>query len=231
MIGALGIPREILRVAFLVVLVSLTSFVLGRCSADPESVFVTVTDSSKVVAGETPAEPLPLPQRVTTTTEQPVARAIAAGAARVDVATFCAAAGWTQPGASPPAPLEDVSAAAIADTPGVPPASAPPASTSPLPVRPSVVALIRSGEVDRTSAVLRLVESDGDLRADRFRVRPPFQFRVDGDSLIVRGSRFGILRDLVPIALCAGGGWVSHRLDRWEPLAAGCALGVWDVIR
>lgn len=227
-IASVRIPREIFG-WLCAGLVLIASLIVHSCESQPIPA-LTVTDSTTITENETPAAPLPVLARVGTSTVQPVARRIAPGAARGDVSSFCSAAGWGPPGAHL-APVED--STAVSPAVDASPASAQPPSAS-FAAQLNPIALVRSGEVDRRALNFRMVSSSTDLLSDTFSVRfpagPPYSFRADGDSVIVRASRFGGVRDLVPVSLCGGGAYLGHELGTPLPTLIGCALGILDVV-
>lgn len=211
-------------------------------------------DSVTIVAGEPDAD-AGLLEGLVRPRAEPTVRATARGAAAGDVASFCLAAGYalpdpdrSAPGFAPPGPAGgdpagDALPYPYPETAGPPPPTAtsapaaaprwPPSGLPPalLPRPPAIALGARSGTVGRRQSEFWLPTSSGDLVRETFAVRPPFQFRVDGDSLVVRGSRFWWVRALAPVALCAGGAGFSLQLDSPLPAAAGCALGAVIAIR
>src|SRR5690606_8624041 len=106
-------------------------------------------------------------------------------------------------------------------------ASVPPPSGLPPALRVQPLALgVRSAVVGRRQSEFWLPLSSGDLVRETYRIRPPYKLRVDGDSLVIRGTRGWWIRELAPLALCAAGTWGALELDSPVPAAVGCGLGV-----
>lgn len=129
------------------------------------------------------------------------------------------------PTAAPSAPALAASRDSAAPAPrsGLPPA---------LRASPSPLLFARSGVVGWRRSEFWTVSSSGDLGRQTFDgLWPPVRFRADGDSLLVQGARFGWLRIVGPVALCAAGGYAALELDSPVPLAAGCGLGIYVGVR
>jgi len=198
-------------------------------------------DSAAIVAGEPELE-AGIVERILHPRVEPEVRATAPGAAAGDVAAVCVAAGYVQrsaPGPRPPGEAGGVPPGPASPDPDpevrqLPPPAADPAA-APLPppsglppaLRVHPVALgVRSAVVGRRQSEFWLPLSSGDLVRETYRIRPPYTFRVDGDSLVVRGTRGWWIRELAPLALCAAGAWGSVEVDSPVPAAVGCGLAV-----
>lgn len=206
----------------------------------PPAYTAVEVDSAAIVAGEPELE-AGIVERILHPRVEPEVRATAPGAATGDVAAFCAAAGYVQrsaPGPRPPGEAGGVPPGPSSPVPDpeirqIPPAAEPAAASVPPPsglppaLRVQPVALgVRSAVVGRRQSEFWLPLSDGSLVRETYRIRPPYTLRVDGDSLVVRGTRGWWIRELAPLALCAAGAWGSLELDSPVPAAVGCGIAV-----
>lgn len=251
MIFPRGITGAVLGALLMLALLYLLGWV-GPGPRPPAYTDVEV-DSAMIVQGEPEVE-VGIVQSIVTKRSEPTVRATASGAAAGDVASFCIAAGFAYPAGSAPGnpppgqaggvpprdslPFPDPEITADRLSPPAPaaPAATPVPSPSGLPpaLRPMPHALAlgaRSGAIGRRQSEFWLPTSAGDLVRETYRVRPPFTFRVDGDSLVIRESRFGWIRELEPLALCAAGGVASYKLDSRLPVFVGCGLGAIRALR
>lgn len=222
-------------------------WVLGLLDLGPEPPRYSdvVVDSVTIVQGEPDAD-VGFVESLARPRVEPVQRAAAPDAAAGDIAAFCRAAGYrlatttidrSAPGPRPPgnaggAPPGDAlpspapELAQPAAEPSTPPSGLPPALQL-----PPVALGARSGIVGRRESEYWLPLSDGSLVRETYDVRPPYRWRVDGDSLVLQRSRWALLADLAPLALCAGGAWGSIEADSWVPATVGCGLGVAITVR
>jgi len=239
--GPRGVMRAILFGAVLGALLTAAALYLVR-GPGPRPLYTDVqVDSAAIVAGEPELE-AGIVERILHPRVEPEVRATAPGAAAGDVAAVCLAAGYiprSAPGPRPPGDAGGVPPGPSSPDPDpevrqLPPpaaepaaASVPPPSGLPPALRVQPVALgVRSAVVGRRQSEFWLPLSDGSLVRETYRIRPPYTLRVDGDSLVVRGTRGWWIRELAPLALCAAGAWGSVELDSPVPAAVGCGIAV-----
>ena len=219
-------------------------WILGLLDLGPEPPRYrsVVVDSSAIVQGEPDADVGRL-EGLARPRVDPVVRATAPGAAAGDVASFCRAAGYelatserSAPGPRPPgaAGVPTVGDALPAPSEAPQPAaelSTPPSGLPPALQLPPVALGARSGVVGRRQFETWIPLSDGSLVRETYDVRPPYRWRVDGDSLVLQRNRLSWIRDLAPVALCAAGAWGSIESGSAVPAAVGCGLGVVITVR
>lgn len=218
--------KHIIPVGIAVLAGMLFAFALQNLFGPKPPQFESIqVDRAAIEKGEPDAKVSTM-EKITTPAVKPVLHATAAGAARNDVVSFCTAAGIALSGARPPAPAE-VPGAVVRPT-VAPPVQSADSPRTPAPEPPSAslpaIAFPRSGTATRRSMEFWSVSSSGDLDRTFYRVRYPVTWKADGDSLLVQSSRFGVVRELAPIAPCAAGGALSGKTNSVLPAAIGCVL-------
>lgn len=247
--GFWPLPRTA-TVAVLVVLLALGALALRRCSR-PGPQPPRVVTAAHVDSGRPTTMKPTIPQRIVTATVAPSSNVIAPGAARVDVARFCAAAGYSirnqtpaagrSPGAPSPAPLLEPPTAA---SPTPPPTLTGEQAASPAPRsadQPSAPVLwLTPGTVDRHTLTIWPDRSDGARLRQVYRIHGgKASWAAAGDSVIVRTPRLGVLAEAAPVLECGLGATVSALLAQrftlqpaaYVPGAVLCLHGMWRAIR
>jgi hypothetical protein len=182
-----------------------TAFVAGRCSSpEPPVRYERVTVPVQQIVRAKPDTIRQVVERIVYRAVPAETRAEAPGAGAAAVAGFCA----------------DRDTVRIMDTVHVAAATraAPPARR---------LALVEAGRYDGEWLSLWELTNDGALAREDFRVRPPWQFAMRGDSAFVQGSRWWWLRELGECGLPTGGAVLvggDDKLLRGATVAGLCLL-------